>query len=119
MTPNFRELAEKIVREWVSLFFEDTPVYRERILRVDANMKSSLKDLIETALKQAYEQRPKVEIEWSNLDKVIENFPCSGINKCGDTEAGFYQCQSHWAIYHFIDVLKANTKIKEVENEKV
>lgn len=55
------ERALKIVDDWKLFWFKQDD-YRERALRVDANMRHHLADLIESAIKEAEAQ---VLVQWN------------------------------------------------------
>lgn len=97
MTPDFRGIAEKIA--WQAL---------DSIMNAQLNYPEADRDfnIILEALRQVYEQRPKVEIEWPSY-KVAGEF----INSHLGSEDAF-ENPTHTV---FMDWLKDNTKIKEVD----
>lgn len=46
------------------------------------------------------------------LEAIAKSVPCRGkpYERCGDTEAGFYQCDVHWGAYQAMAALQKDTE---------
>lgn len=104
--PNFREIAEKIVENWIS----HDKVYV-------GTFYGNLIENIEAALRQVYEQRPKSDAikeiysvgnKVSNLFFQSKDDAINYLNEYGTGSNGLYVST--------IPII-ANTKIKEIEND--
>ena len=95
------EFSEWFIIKWLGDQFEGD-------ISISRRARDDLKRRLTDALRQVYEQRPKVEISFPTLEEVMSSYG-TGLT-APEWKVGIESC------YYY---LKANTKINDVENEKV